>query len=143
MPHGQGGAGQARQFEGFCARAAFDGRPGPDAPLHRAFSGGAADLERGLGIRWKRAAGKEMLRAADCELHGAATRVDGRAHADSGSGITGRESDVHGRGVSERLREDQPGDDGIHAGEPGLQSMDGGRRHRLDEDRRGRLPARH
>jgi len=74
----------------------------------------------GSAVRRKRAPGKEMFCAADCQLHGAATRLDGRAHADSGARISGRESDVHGRGVSERLRKDEPGDDGVRAGEPGI-----------------------
>src|SRR6266704_1034648 len=45
------------------------------------------------------------------------------------------------RGVSQRVREDEPGDDGVRAGEPGLPCVDRGRRHRVDADRRGRVPA--
>jgi len=33
---------------------------------------------------------------------------------------------VHGRGVSKRLRINEPGDDGVGAGEPGLPRLDGG-----------------
>src|SRR5467141_4419920 len=37
---------------------------------------------------------------------------------------------------------DEPGDDGVRAGRPGLPRLDGGRRHFLDENWRGRIFAR-
>ena len=72
------------------------------------------------------------LRIASCMAREAG--LDGRAHADPGTGITRRKSDVHGRGISQRLRQNESGDDGFRAGKPGLSRLDRGRRHRLDAD---------
>src|SRR6266571_2365730 len=83
-----------------------------------------------------------MFCAAHRERDGAGARLDGGAHADSGAGIAGRQSHIHGRGVSQRVRENEPGDDGVRAGEPGLPCVDRGGRHRVDANRRGRIPAR-
>ena len=52
------------------------------------------------------------------------------------------QSHLHGGGVSERLRQDESGHDGFGARKSGLSRVDGRRRHRLDADRGGRLPAR-
>src|SRR6266403_273919 len=74
--------------------------------------------------------------------HKVGAGLDGRTHADPGAGVAGRQSDVHGRGFSERMWKDEPGDDGVRAGGPGLPRLDGGRRYLLDENRRGRIFAR-
>ena len=100
------------------------------------------NLEHRLGLWRKRAAGEKMFCAADRERDGARAGLDGRAHAAAGAGGSVRESDVHGRGVPERVRENESGDDGLGAAGAGLPSVDRGRRHRLDAHRFGRHAAR-
>ena len=111
-------------------------------PLHRALPRRKIDLEHWLGIRRECAAREEMFCAAHRELDGARAGLDGRTHAHPGTGIARRKSDVHGRGIPERLRQNESGHDGFGAGKRRLPRVDRGRRHRLDADRRGRLPAR-
>ena len=52
--------------------------------VHRALPRGPGDLELRLRIRRQRAAGQEMLRAADRLQHRARRGLDGGAHADPG-----------------------------------------------------------
>ena len=112
------------KHERLCARAAFAGRSGSFAAFRPALSGRKTDLEHRLGLRRQRAAGQEMLRAAHRELDGARTGLDGGAHADPGPGRSVGQSDVHGGGISERLREDESGDDGVGARGFGLPGVD-------------------
>ena len=46
-----------------------------------------------------------MFCIAHCELHGAQTGLDGRAHAGDGIGRSERKNNLYGRGISERVRE--------------------------------------
>ena len=82
-----------------------------------------------------------MFRAANRQLDGAGTGLDGRAHAHPRPGGSLGQGDLHGCGVPERLRENKPSHDDLGAREPRLSRVDGRRRHRLDADRLGRLPA--
>ena len=108
VPHGQSCAGPPGQFLGFRSGAAFPGRSESGPPLHRALPRRKIDLEHWFRLRRQRAAREKVFRLAHRELDGARTRLDGRAHAHSGIGIALRKSDLHGGGVSERLRQDQP-----------------------------------
>ena len=108
--------------------------------VHRSLPGDARDLVLRVRLRRQRAAGQEVLRAADRLGDGPRRGLDGRAHADPQADLTGGRGQVHHRRLPQRLRQDQPGDADPHAG--GLDGRDDRRRHRLDEVRRGRAPVR-
>ena len=87
----------------------------PDRRLIAHFPRRKIDLEHRLRLRWQRPARQKVLRPAHRQRDGARARLDGRAHAHPGPGIAVRKSDLHGGGVSERLRQDQPLHDGFRA----------------------------
>ena len=79
--------------------------------VHRPLPGDAGDLVVRLGLRRQRAAGQEVLRAADRLGDGPRRGLDGRAHADPQADLARGGGQVHRRRVPERLRQDQPVDD--------------------------------
>ena len=108
--------------------------------VHRPFSRDAGDLVLRFRLRRQCAAGKEVFRIAHRLEHRARRRLDGGAHADSRRRGSARRKDLHGGGVSERLRQDQPGDAHPARRDEGLEGVDGRRRHRLDQTGPERLP---
>ena len=104
--------------------------------VHRPLPRDARDLVVRLGLRRQRAARQEVLRAADRVGDGARRGLARRAHADPQADLAGGRGQVHGGGVPERLRQDQPCDADPDAAR--LEGRDDRRRHRVDEVRRGR-----
>ncbi len=78
--------------------------------VHRPLPRDARDLVLRLGLRRQRAAGQEVLRAADRLGHGPRRGLAGRAHADPQAHLAGGRRQVRHRRVPERLRQDQPRD---------------------------------
>ena len=102
-------------------RAALDRRPARAGPagrrlavqhdqVHRALPRGAADLELRLRLRRQRAAGQEVLLAADRLGDGPRRGLARRAHADPQADQPGEEGVLRRRGVPVRVRQDQPRD---------------------------------
>ena len=118
-------------------RAVADQRRGQ---VHRPLPRDPRDLVLRLGLRRQRAAGQEVLRAADRLDHGARRGLDGRAHAHPQAHLARGRRQVRHRRVPERVRQDQPGADGPD--HRGLEGRDDRRRHRLDEVRRRGPPVR-
>ncbi len=147
-PHGQGRARRAGRRRRLRALPAL-GR-GAERQLvvalqrrqqvHRPLPRDPRDLVVRLGLRRQRAAGQEVLRAADRLGHGSGRGLAGRAHADPQADLARGRGQARGRRVPVGLRQDQPGHAHPHA--RGLGGRDGRRRHRLDEVRRRRPPAR-
>ena len=108
--------------------------------VHRALPGDPRDLVVRLRLRRQRAARQEVLRAAHRERDGPRRGLARRAHARPQAHLARGRRAAPGRGVPERVRQDQPRDAGAHR--PWLEGRDGRRRHRLDAVRRGRSPAR-
>ena len=124
-------------------RAARRGRRGRAVAVqrrevHRPLPRDARDLVLRLGLRRQRAAGQEVLRAADRQRHGPRRGLAGRAHADPQADLAGGRVEVRHRRLPVRLRQDQPGDADPDA--RGLDRRDRRRRHRVDEVRRRRPP---
>ena len=69
--------------------------------------GDARDLVLRLGLRRQRAAGQEVLRAADRLRHGPRRGLDGRAHADPQADLAGGGVQVRHRRLPVRLRQDE------------------------------------
>ena len=84
--------------------------------------------------------GQEVLRAAHRVGDGARRGLARRAHADPQADLARGRVEVHRRGVPVAVRQDQSRH--AHSGARGLEGRDRGRRHRLDEVRRGRPPLR-
>ena len=84
--------------------------------------------------------GKKCLAPADRQLSRPARGLAGRAHAHHGSGESGGPGRVRRGRFSQRLRQDQSGDDGParRLEGQGIPYLDRGRRHRLDADRHRR-----
>ena len=152
-PRRRQGVEGARQQRGFRARHAHgrlsafhaDDRRRAVAlqrdQIHLAFPRDARDLVLRLGLWRQRAARQEMPRAPHRLGEGARRGLDGRAHADPQAHQSGRQIEVHRRGLPERLRQDQS-----RHGQPDhsrLEGRDHRRRHLLDEVRRGRQALRH
>ena len=78
--------------------------------VHRAVPRGAGDLVLRVRLRRQRAAGQEVLRAADRLGDGPRRGLAGRAHADPQADQPRGRGQVHHRGVPLRVRQDQPGD---------------------------------
>ena len=96
-------------------RAARRGRGERDVAVqrgevHRPLPRDARDLVLRLGLRRQRAAGEEVLRAADRLGHGPRRGLDGRAHADPQAHVARGRGQVRHRRVPERVRQDQPRD---------------------------------
>ena len=108
--------------------------------VHLALPRDPRDLELRLRLRRQRAAGQEVLRAADRVGHRARRGLARRAHADPQADLAGGEGVLRRRRVPERLRQDQPRDAAAHGAR--LARRDRRRRHRLDALRRGRPPLR-
>ena len=99
--------------------------------VHRPLPGDAPDLVVRVGLRRKRAARQEVLRAAHRLCDGARRGLARRAHADPQADLARGAGQARGRCVPLRLRQDQPRDADPDA--RGLDGRDRGRRHRLDE----------
>ena len=108
--------------------------------IHRSFPGGTFHLVLRLRLRRQRVARQKMSRAAHCLDRREEGRLDGRAHADPLPDFAAGQKVLHRRGVSERLRENEPGDDAADGA--GLEGHDARRRHRLDPRRQGRTALR-
>ena len=128
-------------------RRAAGGGPGGRAvamrrgqQVHRPLPRDPRDLVLWLGLRRQRAAGQEVLRAADRLGDGPRRRLDGRAHADPQAHLAAGRRQVHRRRLPVGVRQDQPVD--ADPDPRGLDGRDRRRRHRLDEVRRGRPPLR-
>ncbi len=78
--------------------------------VHRALPRVPRDLVVRVRLRRQRAAGQEVLRAADRLGDGPRRRLAGRAHADPQAHLARGRGQVHHRRVPERVRQDQPGD---------------------------------
>ena len=125
-PDGSGGAGRDRattgRSSGASTRWARRWRPAQaDVPWPCnetkyivAFPRDPGDLVLRVGLRRERAAGQEVLRAADRLGDGPGRGLAGRAHADPQDHLAGRRGPVRRGGVPVRVRQDQPG----HAGSP-------------------------
>ena len=104
--------------------------------VHRAVPRGARDLVLRLRLRRERAAGQEVLRAADRLGDGPRRGLAGRAHADPQADQPRGRGQVHHRGVPLGVREDQPRDAAPE--HPRVEGRDPRRRHRLDAGGRRR-----
>ena len=78
--------------------------------VHRPLPRDARDLVLRLGLRRQRAAGQEVLRAADRLGHGPRRGLDGRAHADPQAHLARGRGQVRHRRVPVGVRQDEPGD---------------------------------
>ena len=87
--------------------------------------------------------GKKCLALAHRLVHGARQGLAGRAHAHPWRRKPRGREDLRRRRVPERLRQDEFCDDHPAHGNEGLEGHDGGRRHRVDQARRGRPALRH
>ena len=112
-PHGRRGARPAgrgrhvRALPALARRAAGRGRGGRPVAVqrhevHRPLPRDARDLVLRLGLRRQRAAGQEVLRAADRERDGARRGLDGGAHADPQADLARRASPSTSRARSRR-----------------------------------------
>ena len=108
--------------------------------VDRALPGDARDLVVRLGLRRQRAARQEVLRAADRVGDRPRRRLARRAHAHPQADLPEGGRALHRRGVPLGVRQDQPRD--AHPDHPGLEGRGDRRRHRVDEVRRRRPPAR-
>ena len=109
--------------------------------VHRPFPRREPDLVLRFRLRRQRPAGQEVSGAAYCLRHGPPRRLDGRAHAHPAPDQSRRQAVPHCRGLSQRLRQNQPGHAPAH--DSGLEVRMHRRRHCLDEDQAGRASARH
>ena len=152
--HGQAGArpaGHRRPLRALraqrgCAAAAGPGRRDvalQQDQVHRALPRDARNLELRLGLRRQRAAGQEVLRAAHRLHHGPRPGLAGRAHADPRRDLAAGPQVPRGRGLPQRLRQDQLRDAGAAEGLCRLEGHHHRRRHRLDQARPGRSAACH
>ncbi len=107
------------------------------AQVHRPLPGRAADLVLRERLRRQCAARQEVLRAAHRLGPRPGAGVARGAHADPGGRVAEGREDVCGRGLPERVRQDELRHAHPAEGVRGLEGHDGGRRHRLDEARRG------
>ena len=78
--------------------------------VHRPLPRDARDLVLRLGLRRQRAAGQEVLRAADRVRHRPRRGLAGGAHADPQAHQPRGQGQVRRRRLPERLRQDQPRD---------------------------------
>ena len=108
--------------------------------VHRPLPRDARDLVIRLGLRRQRAAGQEVLRAADRLGDGPRRGLDGRAHADPQADLARGQGQVRRRRLPVGVGQDQPRDADPDA--RGLDGRDRRRRHRVDEVRRRRPPLR-
>ncbi len=139
-PRRHAGARTARRRRRVHQVPARQGRVGHQAAADPALPRGQRHLERRLGLRRQRAVGQEVPRPANRQLSGPPRRLDGRTHADPGRRESRGPRRVRRRRLPQRLRQDEPGDDGPagRAQDQGLPRLDRGRRHRLDAHRRRR-----
>src|ERR1035441_2573785 len=112
--------------------------PHPHPPVHLPLPRGQHRLVDRQRIRRERPSRKEVSRSSHRLVSRPARGLDGRAHDDRRRRGSERRDDVRGRGVSERLRQDELRH--AHPAEalPRLEGLDGGRRHLLDASRPGR-----
>ena len=152
--HGQGGArpaGHRRPLRALraqrrCAAAAGPGRRAlalQRHQVHRSLPRDPGNLELRLGLRRQCAAGQEVLRAAHRLDHGPCPGLAGRAHADPGRDLAAGQEVPRGRGLPQRLRQDQFLDAGAAQRLRRLEGDHRGRGHCLDQARQGRSPVCH
>ena len=154
-PHGQGRVRRPRRrwrvrplpaLGRRAARARPEGRGlalQQGTQVHRALPRGARDLVLRQRLRRQRPAGQEVLRPAHRLDDGARRRLAGRAHADPGRRGAQWREDLCGRGLPQRLRQDQLRHAHSAQGLRRLEGDHGRRRHRLDQARRRRQALRH
>ena len=112
----------------------------PRHQVHRALPGDTRDLVVRLRLRRQRAARQEVLRAAHRVGDRARRGLARRAHAHPQAHEPEGRGPLHRGRVPVGLRQDQPRD--AHPVDPRLEGRDRRRRHRVDEVRSRRPPAR-
>ena len=108
--------------------------------IHRSFPRRAFDLVLRLRLRRQRVARQKMSRAAHRLHRRQKRRLDGGTHAHSLPHVAAGQKVLPRRRISERLRQNQSGDDATDVAR--LESHDARRRHRLDSHRQGRTALR-
>ena len=118
------------------------GRARPEPALHHAFPRRALHQELRLGLRRQCPARQEVPCAAHRELAGAHRGLARGAHAHRRHRKSAGRDPLSGLRVSLRLRQDQSRDVDPAGRLQGLESLDGGRRHRLAAPGQGRQAVR-
>jgi len=108
--------------------------------VHHAVPRGADDLVVRVGLRREQPSWQEVPPVAYRERHGPRRGLACRAHAHPQAHVSRGRDALRRRRLPECVRKDQPRD--ARADNPGLESRDTRRRHRLDALRRGRSPLR-
>ena len=132
-PDGPGRAGQDGRRRVLRQGAALGRRPAGARPgrravavqrhqVHHPLPRDPRDLELRLGLRRQRAAGQEVLLAADRVGDGPRRGLARRAHADPQADLAGEQGVLHRRRVPVGVRQDQPRD--AAADDPGLARRD-------------------
>ena len=145
-PHGAQGLGRPGRgrlralpaLRGSAPAARREGRAlalQPGGEVHRPLPRGARHLVLRQRLRRQRPARQEVLRPAHRQCHGPGRGLARRAHADPGSRGARRREDLRGRGLPQRLRQDQLRHAAGARAVPGLQGHHHRRRHRLDQAR--------
>ncbi len=116
----------------------------PHRQVHRALPRNARDLVVWLGLRRQRPAGQEVPGPAHCLHHGPRPGLAGRAHADPGRDQPPGQEIPRGRGLPQRLWQDQLLDAGAARGWfCRLEGHHHWRRHRLGQAPCRRQDVRH
>jgi len=140
---GNVGDGAAGGFQRFWCQGCIRWRSGPHATVHCTLSGEKLIWSVGSGYGGNALLGKKCFALRIASVMAREQGLDAEHMLILGLESPGGKVTYMGAAVPERVRKNEPGDDGFRAGEPGLRVWTVGDDIRVDEDWPRRIFARH